>query len=66
MAIEQPTPEQVIAAMTNVQLRELLVDLHIASTPSNAKRLRHLTLLLGDFEAAAEVMIGPAQMRRAA
>jgi hypothetical protein len=66
MAIEQPTPEQVIAAMTNAQLRELLVDLQIASTPSNAKRLRHLTQLLGDFEAAAEVMIGPAQMRRAA
>lgn len=66
MTVSQPTPEQIIADMSNLQLRELLVDLHIASTPSNAKRLRHLTCMLADFEAAIEVMTGPAEMRRVA
>ena len=66
MSTAHPTPEQVIADMTNAELRELLVDLQIESSPSNAKRLRNLTQLLGDFEAAIEAMIGPAQMRRAA
>ena len=41
------------AETAGTTVRELLVDLQIASTPSNAKRLRHLTQLLGDFEAAA-------------
>ena len=66
MPVAQPTPEQLIADMSNAQLRELLADLQIASTPSNAKRLRHLTGLLADFEAAVDVMTGPAPMRRAA
>lgn len=66
MSNAYPTPEQVIVQMTNDELRELLFDLQIESSPSNAKRLRHLTQLLGDFEAAIEVMIGPAVMRRAA
>ena len=62
MPVAQTTPEQLIAEMSNAQLRELLVDLQIASTPSNAKRLRHLTRLLADFEAAVEVMTGPTKM----
>ena len=66
MSNPNPTPEQVIADMTNAQLRELLIDLQMESSPSNVKRLRHLTKLLGDFEAAMEVMVGPAVMRRAA
>jgi hypothetical protein len=66
MSKAYPTPEQVIAEMTNAQLRELLVDLQIESSPANAKRLRHLTQALGDVEAAIEFMIGPAAMRRAA
>ena len=61
-----PTPEQVIAAMTNLELRELLIDLQIESSASNAMRLRHLTQLWGNFEQAVEVMTGPADMRRAA
>ena len=64
---EKPrTPEEVVGAMSYDELRELLADLRLDSTPASAVRMKRLVRELGCLEAAIEALGGPPSMRDAA
>ncbi len=63
--MSQPTPEQVIAKMSLAELQELLEALSMNAALCDARRLKRLVAELQDFEAAIEVIAGPATMKAA-
>ncbi|MGI9471909.1 MAG: hypothetical protein ACR2NZ_10275 [Rubripirellula sp.] len=66
MSAAFPSPEQVIASLSIQELQELLGDLKLDAQPATALRLQRLVRELESFEAAMDVIAGPADMRRAA
>ena len=60
------TPEEVIRGMAQAELQELLRDLSLDASESNAIRLQTLVKQLDDFEAAIEIVAGPPTLKRAA
>ena len=62
----KPTPEQVVGAMSVVEIQELLGDLGMVSDVVSSQRFKHLVGELGCFELAIEALGGAATMRRAA
>ncbi|MGV3483100.1 MAG: hypothetical protein ACO1RT_01640 [Planctomycetaceae bacterium] len=61
------TPEELIAAMTTEELQELLSEMGIEATESEANGIKSLVKQMGTLEAALETIAGFAcESRRAA